>query len=116
AASDTPEMSARKVQELELADYVLACSELQKKILIRKGVREERIFVVPLWVDSELWFPSPKPKQQKGALKVIFAGKISLQKGVPYLLQAFKKLNSEIDLLLVGKVQPAISDLLSQAG
>jgi len=49
-------------------------------------------------------------------LRVIFAGKISLQKGIPYLLKAREQLGGAIEILLVGRVQAEMESWLSKTG
>ncbi len=102
--SDLPEMSKRKARELELADLIQVCSDLQQRLLVQQGIAPEKICVVPLWADPDLWFPAPEPLANHGPLRVIFAGKINLRKGVPYLLQALDRVRSRCELVLVGPV------------
>ena len=103
-AGDTPQMSARKRRELTLADHVVVCSDLQRRLLEQNGFDAVSISVVPLWADPQLWFPSLERRSSSGPLKVIFAGKISLRKGVPYLLKAVASLGGSCELDLVGRI------------
>jgi glycosyltransferase involved in cell wall biosynthesis len=104
ARSDSPAMRERKVRELALADMILVCSEFQRRLLIADGVPAEKINVVPLWVDTDLWFPPETRKVTAGALRVIFVGKVSLRKGVPFLLEAIRRCSFPVELSLVGPI------------
>jgi hypothetical protein len=108
-ASDSAWMSARKAQELALADQVTVCSELQRRLLEKQGLAPAKISVVALWADPELWFPAADRRPSSGPLKVIFAGKISLRKGVPYLLKAVASLGGSCELDLVGPMEGDLS-------
>jgi glycosyltransferase involved in cell wall biosynthesis len=104
-APNTSAMLERKLAELKLADRILACSELQKRALVGMGAEAERITVVPLWVDAAFWAAGPaRATRKSGPLRVLYAGAVSLRKGVPYLLDAMKELQGRATLTLVGAV------------
>lgn len=104
-APNTSAMLQRKLAELKLADRILACSELQKRALVGMGVETDRITVVPLWVDAAFWAAGPtRNTSHNGPLRVLYAGAVSLRKGVPYLLDAMKELEGRATLTLVGAV------------
>jgi glycosyltransferase involved in cell wall biosynthesis len=117
-SSDAPAMRHRKDEEIELADAVITCSEFQVQTMRRRGIPLERLVVVPLWVDNHFWKRPPKPRQRSGSdpLEVLFAGKISVRKGVPYLLQVAGSCPSEVRLTLVGPIHEEMKPLLRQVG
>jgi hypothetical protein len=111
--SDSPAMRARKQRELELADHILVCSEFQRRLLLERGVPAERLSVVPLWADPSLWYPPPQGSPRNGGpLRVLFAGSITLRKGVPYLLRAVERCGTNCRLTLAGAPDPHLKPAL----
>jgi glycosyltransferase involved in cell wall biosynthesis len=115
AYTDSPMMRELKAREVQLADTILVASELQARVL-RQGLdSRKRVSVLPLWADSEFWRPPDEPgRLRSGPLRVIYAGKLSLRKGVPYLVRAAVNCSSPIALTLVGTVDPELAPLLEQ--
>lgn len=112
---NSPAMIRRKRRELELADVILCCSELQRTALIESGAAADKISVVPLWVDADYWKShGARESQESGPLRVLYVGGISLPKGVPYLLDAMKSLGARAELTLVGHVSPELKELISR--
>ncbi|HVB42466.1 MAG TPA: glycosyltransferase family 4 protein [Streptosporangiaceae bacterium] len=70
------------------------------------GVPEENIRVIPLGVDTRLFYPRPAPRVSGSIIAVASAD--SPVKGIPTLLRAFAKLATERDTVLtvVGKPSP----------
>jgi hypothetical protein len=115
-AADTPAMRERKARELALADLVLVCSEFQRRTMERRGLPAERFAIVPLWVDTEFWRPVPTRKRTDGdPLRVLFAGKINLRKGVPYLVDAVRQCGARATLTLIGTHHPELDPWLGSA-
>lgn len=71
-------------------DAVLCLSEHQKEEVrsIHK-VDLEKLHVVGGGFDRDLFFPAPKP--DKGPIQMVYAGKLSRAKGVPWLLRSLKQ-------------------------
>ena len=94
--------------EWNLADLVLVNSEWSANALIQQGVPSEKIIIVPLAIDVSAVQPS-EPIIAKGTLKVLWLGSLILRKGIQYLVEAAKKLQShDIEFLLAGPL--GISD------
>jgi glycosyltransferase involved in cell wall biosynthesis len=92
----------RKDAELELADLVVVASTWSMNTLRHnKKSRDKPIIIVPYGTPAhEVSF---KEKSASGPFTVLFAGQIGLRKGVPYLFEAWKRLNlADAQLLLVG--------------
>ncbi|NQT64782.1 MAG: glycosyltransferase family 4 protein [FCB group bacterium] len=83
-------------------DVVMALSEDQKNEIIRLYKMEpEKIIVVGVGFNNDLFYPETKPKPEP--VQLVYAGKLSNAKGVPWLLRALKKINSpDWQLQLVG--------------
>ncbi|MCC5806360.1 MAG: glycosyltransferase family 4 protein [Opitutales bacterium] len=74
--------------EMELADFHCVASTVVREQLLREGVAEDRIWVVPYGAD-----PARFPKSGRipdGPFRICFAGQLSLRKGIHYLLKALE--------------------------
>jgi len=75
-------------------DGVCALSEIQRRDIQRLyGIEAERIHLTGAGYDRERFFMPPAPS--KGPLQVLYAGKLSRAKGVPWFLRALEKLAAE---------------------
>src|SRR5258706_798985 len=93
---------------MELADLVLVpCRFVETTI--RAYHPDKKIALAPYGVDLDFW-QAPQRKRGGGPLRFINAGQISLRKGIPLLLEAWKKANlADCQLELVGAWQLADS-------
>lgn len=100
---NAPRRNARKDEELELADLVVAPSQFVKESVIEAGVPAERIALVRYAAPPVIPEPVRRPLRP-----VVFlsAGSQSIRKGTHYLLEAWRKLNpgSAAELWLVGRM------------
>lgn len=82
------------------------------------GVPYERMRLVPVGVDPDLFAPRPDVARIPGHLITTASADVAL-KGLPYLLEAMAKLRTERDvtLTIIGKPKPGKSmDLISRLG
>jgi glycosyltransferase involved in cell wall biosynthesis len=79
----------QKRQEMELADLVLVPSSFVAET-VRAFHPNKTIALAPYGVDLEFWTPGMR-KEGSEVLRFIYAGQISLRKGIPILLQAWEK-------------------------
>ena len=94
----------KHVQEYEEADAIAVCSEFVARTLRQQGVPSEKLRMVHLGFDPTRFSPGPKPDD---VFRVLFVGLITLRKGIPYLLEAFKRLAlPDAELVLVGWKAP----------
>ena len=101
-----PKIIEKELEEYKEADYIAIPSLFVKRTFLEKGIPESKIIHVPYGVDLSSFKQIPK-KDNK--FRVIFAGGMTLRKGVHYLLRAFLELklpNSE--LLLMGSINDEI--------
>jgi len=106
SVADTPEVAQQKEEEIALADVVLTYSEFHAAGLLARGVPKEKIVIIPLWTDPSFWTPGGPCESTSNRLRVIFAGGINLRKGVPFLIEAGRKLVPRVKLTLVGSLDP----------
>ena len=79
----------QKRQEMELADLVFAPSNFVTET-VRAFHPNKTIALAPYGVDLEFWMPGGRNTGSE-ELRFIYAGQISLRKGIPVLLQAWEK-------------------------
>jgi len=115
AHGDTPEMEHRKEVEIGLADWVLCCSEVHAESLRGWGVSREKAAIVPLWIDIRRWFPPARVAAAPQKLRVLYAGGITLRKGIPFLVEAAERINIDVELSMVGRVGDDVRPILNKA-
>jgi glycosyltransferase involved in cell wall biosynthesis len=98
-----PRRNARKDGELALSDLVIAASGFTRDSLVRAGIAEERIKVVPYGSPPVSGEIAPR---EEGTIIFLSAGQQSVRKGTHYLLDAWRKLRpgKEAELWLVGRM------------
>lgn len=100
--------------EYEQADLITVPSSFAKRSFIQMGIPEEKLRLVPYGVELEKFYPVEQSSQE--LFDVLFVGSASFQKGIPYLLQAFGRLqHPQKRLTIVGTVQPELVNILNQA-
>ena len=93
------------------ADAITVPSTFAAHSFIESGIPKEKVHVIPYGVELEKFFPTGKPPLD--SFEVLFAGQVSLRKGVPYLLQAFAQLHHPRKRLrIVGTVAPELKPVL----
>jgi len=105
----------RAVHELEEADYVAIPSPFVRQSMIDAGVPEDRLLEIQFGVDLSRFQPSPTSPPH--SLRAIFAGQVSVRKGVPYLLEAWQRLGwTNAELWIVGAITPDFASLQHRWG
>jgi glycosyltransferase involved in cell wall biosynthesis len=115
----------RLAEEWRLADVILVNSNWSKKNLLNEGIDRAKIIVVPLCYEPELAaaatqksaspsvqgspIPSistpPKPRAKDHPLTVLWVGQIILRKGIQYLFEAARQLQStNIRFIVAGRI------------
>lgn len=82
----------RMRQEAELAHYHCAASSIVASQLAQDGIDGEAIIVVPYGADPQI-FPK-RTTSPEDRFRIVFAGQLSLRKGVHYLLKALEQADS----------------------
>ena len=102
----------KSVSEIDAADYVLVPSDYVGRTMSEQGVPDSKILKIPLGFHPSRFLPGQK---RDTTFRVVYAGALSLQKGIPYLLEAFTRLNiPDSELLLVGNPTPDVVAVLSR--
>jgi starch synthase len=83
------QMIRRELGEYEQADAITVPSEFVRRSFLAEGVAPQKLWKIPYGCNIDAFQPVGGPPKE--TFEVLFIGALSLRKGVPYLLQAFKK-------------------------
>jgi len=94
-----------KYREYKYADYIICISQFAKSTIGVDLYDKDRIFVVNLGYDNNIFKPKKSYNISKALLKIIYVGNISVRKGIKVLIKALQILNDrKIELILVGNL------------
>lgn len=95
------------------ADAIIVIGEDIKRNIMEKGVSEEKIHVIPNWVDTETTKPvafadnelAKELQIEDGKFRVVYAGNLGLMQGVDTLIQTAELLQTDdtVEFLIFGK-------------
>jgi glycosyltransferase involved in cell wall biosynthesis len=107
----------RSVAMMEHVDYVLSPSTFVTRSFLERGFKPEQILrnVYPL--DLSCFTPGEESQPRKGPFTLISTGSLSLRKGTPYLLEAFRQVRRKCPaarLLLTALVQESAKPALAR--
>lgn len=94
-----PRLVERMVAEYAEADAIVAPSRWVVESFLRHGVPASKLFRVPWGV---IPITGPVDRADRGEPRLLFVGGCSQRKGVPYLLEAFRRVRGAASLRLVG--------------
>lgn len=108
-----PHIAVREEALYTQADAITVPSMVAKRSFVQMGVPAEKIHVIPYGVRLDQFSRTAVPPID--SFEVLFAGQVSLRKGIPYLLEAFARLkHSHKHLTIVGSVQNDVRELLGR--
>ena len=108
---EKPHIVIREEAIYAQADAITVPSTVAKRSFVQMGVAAEKVHVIPYGVRLDRFKPQGEPPMD--SFEVLFAGQVSLRKGIPYLLQAFARLqHPKKRLTVVGSVQEDLRTLL----
>jgi len=100
-------------QEYHTADFVVTPSEFVYGSFLDHGVPEEKVRLVPYAVDPSKY--SPGEDTGDGTLRFLFAGRVDLRKGIPYLLEAWDDVDLEnAELIVAGPIQQSVESIVAE--
>jgi glycosyltransferase involved in cell wall biosynthesis len=94
------------VRETKMASSFLVASSFTRSTLVEHGTPAEAIRVIPYGVDSDRFSPAPQRRSpQHAKLQLLFIGRINQRKGIKYLLEALRLLDTDkVELTVCGRV------------
>jgi len=103
----------REEKIYEAADLITVPSGFAARSFLEMGIPAEKMRTIPYGVRLERFRPTGEPPKDR--FEVLFAGGVSLRKGVPYLLEAFAKLQHPAKRLRVaGAIRPDFEAVLAR--
>jgi len=107
-----PRVVALEEGEYDLADVVTIPSRFAARSFVEMGVPEHKIRIVPFGVHLERFKQTELPSPAR--FDILFAGLASVQKGVPYLVEAFRAFRHPGKrLTFAGRVAPELKAVLA---
>ncbi len=107
-----PQIIEKGLQEIEEADAVIIPSDFVRRSFAEMGTDMEKLHVVPYGVDLQSFSPGNKTDE---VFRVLFIGNVGIQKGVHYLLEAWKQLKlKKAELRLVGRIEHDMEPILAR--
>lgn len=104
----------RHLVEYDEADWIMVPSTFVHRSMVARGVPASKLRLLPLGVATDRFSPGPRRDDR---FRVLFVGAVSLQKGLPYLLEGFRRAGLPPDrseLVLVGEPFPEAKAFLSR--
>lgn len=86
-----PDYFRREDAEYAMADHHCVASTIVRDQLVQAGVSPERIWVVPYGADAEKFHP-PAASNRRAPFRVVYAGQVSLRKGLRIAFSAIEHL------------------------
>ena len=111
-----PHWHERSVAMMEHVDYILSPSRHVTQSFLARGFKPEQILKNIYPVDLSCFLPSREPRPASRPLTLICTGSLSLRKGTPYLLEAFRIVRTKIPdarLLLTDAVMDNVKPVLA---
>ncbi len=107
----------RSLAMLDHVDYVLSPSSYVTRSFLARGFRPEQILRNVYPANLSLFKPDDKPRPKNRPLTLINTGSLSLRKGAPYLLEAFRIIRKKVPdarLLLTRVIQDDVKQVMSR--
>lgn len=92
-------------REWQAADLILCPSEFVRQGMVRQGVPEGKLRLVPYGYEPPTAIPPRRPWDGTRPLRLLFVGAVTLRKGVPYLALALEEVRGlPLEARVVGPV------------
>lgn len=107
----------RSLRMMEHVDYVLAPSRFVAESFLARGFRPEQMLSNVYPVNLGNFSPAITPRPASRPLTLICTGSLSLRKGTPYLLEAYRQIRRQVPdarLLLTQAVADSAKPVLEQ--
>ena len=107
-----PHITIREEEIYATADAITVPSTVARRSFLQMGLAPEKVHVIPYGVRLDHFTRTEAPPRD--SFEVLFAGQVSIRKGIPYLLQSFARLkHPKKRLTIVGGIQDHMRGLLA---
>lgn len=94
----------RSIEEIRDSQYFLVASDFVKASLLKCGVLENQIKIVPYGINVSSNLKRKPLQNGNDVVNFLFVGQVNYRKGVPYLLEAISLLNEDnVTLTITGE-------------
>lgn len=101
--------------QIEVADFHFAPSPEVEKSLLEIGLPPEKIIVTSYGWSPNRFPNAANPRELRESPTILFVGYVCVRKGVHLLLRAWERAGIRGRLVLCGRVEPAMAQLLADA-
>lgn len=109
-----PWQLAKELDEYREADMVVVPSEFARQSFIAEGIGEDRLAKLPFGCDLRMFRRVAAPDPD--AFTICYVGQIGFRKGIPYLLEAFRRFrHPRKRLVIAGGITPEFKTFLDAA-
>jgi len=84
------------IESVAAADYICTSSNFVRQSFLKRGFDPQRLLFCPYPVDLEVFRPAPETRPPNRPFTILHTGGLSLRKGAPYLLEAFRLIRKEV--------------------
>ncbi len=112
-----PHWYDRSVRMMDLTDYVIAPSQYVAQSFLARGFSDDQVLLAPYPVDLSCFKPPTEPRPKERPLTIISTGMLSLRKGTPYLLEAFRlvlKRHPSARLVLLRSIHDSVRSVMKR--
>lgn len=103
----------RESETYALADFHCVASHLVADQLKEQSVPAEKIWIVPYGADPSMFSPPVSNSRADDTFRIIFAGQITLRKGIRFLLEAWRTAKlKNAELHFYGEIAPEMKPAL----
>jgi glycosyltransferase involved in cell wall biosynthesis len=107
--------TVREEEIYATADAITIPSTFAQRSFLQQGVQAAKLHIIPYGVELAPLNDAGLTELPAGSFDVLFAGAVSLRKGVPYLLEAFALLKHPGKRLrIAGHIEPCIKQVLER--
>lgn len=111
----SPWLMDNEEAEADEATLITVPSHFVRQTFINQGTDPQKMRVVPYGVSLNEFYPVDTPPADR--FRLVFVGQVSIRKGVPYLLEAFKAFkHPNKELVIIGKVADEMKPLINSIG
>ena len=86
----------KTIESVDAADYICVASSFVKNSFLKRGYPAEKLLSCPYPVDLSAFTPATEPRPADRPFTILHNGGLSLRKGAPYLLEAFRLIRQEV--------------------
>jgi glycosyltransferase involved in cell wall biosynthesis len=95
-------------RKLAIADAIFCPSPMVKDSMLKNGVPAEKLLATSYGWEPERFASAPEARLENAKPVFLFAGTLCLRKGVPLLLEAWKRADVDAELVLCGEIEAEI--------